>query len=92
MSAELIDLTKGVFPPLVSVTAVRTASFTIYQRAKYVYADFFESMTGESPLSIANAANRYPNLSTVTCFGLAGATAGSLVTVVACKYQTAEGI
>ena len=50
-----------------------------------MYADYFERATGESPLSIANAAHRYPNLSTIACFGLAGATAGSVVTVLACK-------
>ncbi|GAM82856.1 hypothetical protein ANO11243_008420 [Dothideomycetidae sp. 11243] len=56
---------RGVLPPLVSVTAVRTVSFSIYQRAKYIY----------------------PNMSTITCFGLAGATAGSIVTVLACPFE-----
>ncbi|KAF2155640.1 mitochondrial carrier [Myriangium duriaei CBS 260.36] len=78
---------RGVLPPLISVTAVRTASFSIYQRAKYMYAGYFERITGESPLSIANADHRYPNMSTVTCFGLAGATAGSIVTVLACPFE-----
>lgn len=78
---------RGVLPPLVSVTAVRTVSFSIYQRAKYMYAGYFERATGESPLSIANAAHRYPNMSTITCFGLAGATAGSIVTVLACPFE-----
>lgn len=50
-----------------------------------MYADYFEHLTGESPLSIANATGRYPNAATILCFGLAGATAGSVVTVLACK-------
>ena len=67
------------------MTVVRTLSFTLYQKAKYRYSAIFKSITGESPLDIANAVGRYPNFSTVACFGLAGATTGSLVTVIACK-------
>ncbi|KAF4551732.1 putative mitochondrial carrier protein 14 [Elsinoe fawcettii] len=78
---------RGVLPPLVSVTAVRTASFSIYQKAKYKYAGYFEKITGESPLDIANAPGRYPTLSTMLCFGAAGATAGSIVTVLACPFE-----
>ncbi|KAG8631346.1 hypothetical protein KVT40_000486 [Elsinoe batatas] len=78
---------RGVLPPLVSVTAVRTASFSIYQMAKYKYAGYFERVTGESPLAIANAPGRYPTASTMLCFGAAGATAGSIVTVLACPFE-----
>lgn len=78
------DHLTGVLPPLLSVTAVRTSSFSIYQSAKYKYAKHFENITGESPLDVANARGRYPTMSTILCFGAAGATAGSIVTVLAC--------
>ena len=81
----------GVLPPLLSVTAVRTASFTIYQAAKYKYAASIEKITGENALDIANAANRGPCLSTILCFGLSGATAGSIVTILACEREQERG-
>jgi len=78
---------RGIGPPMASVTAVRTMSFTIYQQSKYFYSDKIERFTGESPLDIANAANRMPTVWTMLCFASAGATAGSIVTVVACPFE-----
>lgn len=79
---------RGVLPPLVSVTLVRTASFSIYQMAKYQYSAWIETnMTGESPLAIANEKDRYPTWSTAACFGLSGATTGGIISVIASPFE-----
>lgn len=77
---------RGVTAPMASVTLVRTISFSVYQQSKYTYADWFERNVGYNPLVHVNTPGTYPTLSTVACFGAAGATAGSFITVVACKW------
>ncbi|KAF2101045.1 mitochondrial carrier [Rhizodiscina lignyota] len=78
---------RGVWSPLLSITLVRTVSFSIYQRAKYTYDDWIHKATGKSPLVIANTQGAYPTLSTITCFGAAGATAGATITAIACPFE-----
>ncbi|KAI5360076.1 Putative mitochondrial carrier protein [Septoria linicola] len=78
---------RGVTPPLISVTVVRTISFSLYQKAKYAYDAAIHEMTGESPLVIANAPGSYPTLSTMACFGAAGATAGAVITTISCPFE-----
>ena len=78
---------RGVGPPLISVTLVRTISFSVYQRAKYAYDRSLTRMTGQSPLVHANAPGSYPSLLTVTCFGAAGATAGAVITTLSCPFE-----
>lgn len=78
---------RGVGPPLISVTVVRTISFSLYQRAKYAYDKTITQITGSSPLVIANAPGSYPTLSTVACFGAAGGTAGAIITVISCPFE-----
>lgn len=72
---------------MLSITFVRIWSFTIYQKAKYTYSGGFERVFGEAPLDVANAIGRYPNLLTMSCFALAGATSGSIVSAIACKSR-----
>jgi hypothetical protein len=74
----------GVWSPLASITLVRTVSFSIYQRSKYAIDDWIYQATGSSPLVIANTRGAYPTLSTIACFGLAGAGAGATITAIAC--------
>ena len=75
----------GALAPLASVTAVRTVSFSIYQKAKYKYSATIGQVTGlEEPLVVVNKPGSVPTLPTAACFFAAGATAGSLITVVAC--------
>ncbi len=74
----------GVLAPLVSITIVRTVSFSIYQKAKYSYDDWIMRATGESPLLHANTPHAWPSLSTIACFGAAGATSGALITAISC--------
>jgi hypothetical protein len=78
---------RGVGPPLLSVTIVRTISFSLYQRAKYAYDKSIQSVTGESPLAIANAHGSYPTIATMACFGAAGATAGAVITTISCPFE-----
>ena len=78
---------RGVGPPMISVTVVRTISFSLYQKAKYAYDRFVTDMTGKSPLVIANAPGSYPTLLTMSCFGAAGATAGAVITTISCPFE-----
>ncbi|KAF1970512.1 mitochondrial carrier [Bimuria novae-zelandiae CBS 107.79] len=78
---------RGVWSPLASITLVRTVSFSIYQRSKYAIDDWIYRATGSSPLAIANTRDALPTLSTITCFGLSGATAGAAITAIACPFE-----
>jgi len=78
---------RGVTAPMASVTLVRTVSFSVYQRSKYIYADWFKRNFGVDPLVHVNTPGNYPTFSTVACFGAAGATAGSFITLVACPFE-----
>ena len=78
---------RGVLAPLLSITLVRTVSFSIYQKAKYTYDDWIHKATGVSPLEHANTAGAMPNLFTVACFGAAGATSGSVITALSCPFE-----
>ncbi|KAF2801113.1 mitochondrial carrier [Melanomma pulvis-pyrius CBS 109.77] len=78
---------RGVWSPLASITLVRTVSFSIYQRSKYALDDWIYQATGSSPLVIANTRDATPTLSTIACFGLAGATAGAAITAIACPFE-----
>ncbi|ORY64389.1 integral membrane ornithine transporter of mitochondria [Pseudomassariella vexata] len=78
---------RGVTAPLASVTLVRTVSFSIYQRSKYIYSDWMGKNLGFCPLEHVNKNGAYPNLGTMACFGAAGATAGSGITFIACPFE-----
>ncbi|KAK3071202.1 hypothetical protein LTR53_009052 [Teratosphaeriaceae sp. CCFEE 6253] len=78
---------RGVGPPLISVTTVRTISFSIYQKTKYFLDRSITKLTGHSPLVIANAPGSYPNLYTFACFGGAGAVSGAVITTLSCPFE-----
>ena len=78
---------RGVGAPLISVTTVRTISFSIYQKVKYAIDKSMKEATGKSPLAIANAPNSYPNLYTLVCFGTAGACSGAIITTLSCPFE-----
>ncbi|EFW98907.1 mitochondrial carrier protein [Grosmannia clavigera kw1407] len=78
---------RGVTAPMASVTIVRTISFSIYQRAKYVYGDWIRRNVGYDVHGHVSQAGSYPSLWTVACFGAAGATAGSCITAIACPFE-----
>jgi hypothetical protein len=70
---------------MASITLVRTVSFSIYQRSKYVYCDWVKRNFGFDVMGHVSSRGTYPNLWTIATFGTAGATAGSCITVIACK-------
>jgi hypothetical protein len=74
----------GVGTPMLSVTLVRTISFSLYQRSKHVVDYYMTRMTGQSPLKLANQKGQYPTLSTIACFSGAGACAGAVITFISC--------
>lgn len=63
-------------------------SFSIYQNAKYKYSAAIGRMTGnDEPLLVVNRPGSTPTFGTVICFAAAGATAGGIITAVACERQ-----
>jgi len=78
---------RGVAAPMASITLVRTVSFSIYQRSKYVYSDWVKRNFGFDVMAHVAANGSYPNLWTISTFGAAGATAGSCITVIACPFE-----
>ena len=77
---------RGVTAPMASITLVRTVSFSIYQRSKYVYCDWVKRRFGVDVMAHVSSTGSYPNAWSVATFGAAGATAGSCITVIACKF------
>ncbi|KAK2598113.1 hypothetical protein QQS21_005744 [Conoideocrella luteorostrata] len=84
---HLAGFFRGVMAPMASITLVRTVSFSIYQRAKHVYAGWVKKNMGYDILRHVNKPGTYPNLYSVACFGAAGATAGSIITFIACPFE-----
>jgi len=78
---------RGVTAPMASITLVRTVSFSIYQRSKYVYCDWVKRNFGVDVMSHVSARGSYPNFWSVATFGAAGATAGSCITLIACPFE-----
>ena len=72
---------------MASVTLVRTVSFSIYQRAKHHYSDWIKRNFGFDIARHVNKTGTYPNIYSVSCFGAAGATAGSIITFLACPFE-----
>lgn len=72
---------------MASITLVRTVSFSIYQRAKYVYSGWVKENLGYDIIRHVNTPGTYPNLYSIACFGAAGATAGSAITFLACPFE-----
>lgn len=72
---------------MASVTLVRTVSFSIYQRAKHNYSDWVKRNFGFDISAHVNKPGTYPNMYSVGCFSAAGATAGSMITFIACPFE-----
>ncbi len=91
-TASLLTLLHcpGVTAPIASITLVRTVSFSIYQRSKYVYADWLKRNLGVDVVANMNKRGTYPDLWSVACFGAAGATAGSGITLLACEILSSS--
>lgn len=79
---------RGALAPVFSVTAVRMTSFSIYQKAKYKYSAAIGKATGsDEPLIVVNRPGSIPTPATMLCFGAAGATAGSIITLLSCPFE-----
>ncbi|KAL1841037.1 hypothetical protein VTJ49DRAFT_7468 [Mycothermus thermophilus] len=78
---------RGVTAPMASITLVRTVSFSIYQRSKYVYCDWIKRHFGVDVMAHVTSPGTYPNAWSIATFGAAGATAGSCITVIACPFE-----
>ncbi|KAK0634799.1 mitochondrial carrier domain-containing protein [Bombardia bombarda] len=78
---------RGVAAPMVSITLVRTVSFSIYQRSKYVYCDWVKRNFGFDVMGHVSGKGSFPNFWTIATFGAAGATAGSCITLIACPFE-----
>ncbi|SPQ27613.1 492a95f5-a562-4e36-9aec-595c4dd8e970 [Thermothielavioides terrestris] len=76
-----------VTAPMASITLVRTVSFSIYQRSKYVYCDWVKRNFGYDVMAHVTRSGSYPNLWSVATFGAAGATAGCCITAIACPFE-----
>lgn len=63
---------------------MRVTGFSVYQRAKHSVSGAIENLTGSSPLSVYHAPGSLPSLSSVTCFSMAGMTAGFCSAPIAC--------
>lgn len=72
---------------MASITLVRTVSFSIYQRSKYAYSAWLKKNLGIDVMGHINKRGAWPNLSSIACFGAAGATAGSCITLIACELS-----
>ena len=73
---------------MASIAFVRTVSFSIYQKAKYKFSAAIGQATGgDEPLVVVNKPGSIPTIQTVACFGAAGATAGALITGIACELS-----
>ncbi|KAH8907321.1 integral membrane ornithine transporter of mitochondria [Coniochaeta sp. PMI_546] len=81
---------RGVTAPMLSVTLVRTVSFSIYQRSKHTYCNWLKKNMGVDVLGHVNSPGSYPNLWSVATFGAAGATAGSCITLIACPFELSK--
>ncbi|KAE8390572.1 mitochondrial carrier [Aspergillus alliaceus] len=82
----------GALPPLASVTAVRVVNFSTYNAAKHRISDFFERMTGQSPLAMYNQPGSSPTVSTFVTFTTAGLFAGLITSPLACPFELAKNV
>jgi solute carrier family 25 carnitine/acylcarnitine transporter 20/29 len=68
--------------PLISVTVVRTVSFSLYSKSKQLYANTFRTAFGDRYFSAPDQPTK--PLNPIYWF-LSGATAGGCITFIACE-------
>jgi hypothetical protein len=71
--------------PLVTASATRVLTMHFYQKGKYFMDDQMTQWTGKSPLAHCNNVAAQPNWETIGCFTAAGAFAGAMGTLMACR-------
>lgn len=68
-----------------SVTAVRTLSFTVYSRAEQGVAAIIKGITGIDPLKGGDKSGGVPSAAGVLTFFVAGGVSGLVTSPIACK-------
>jgi hypothetical protein len=81
-SSNILSGNIGSLAPLVSVTVVRTISFSIYSKSKSLYAGMLKPVFGDKLISTPHAP--FMPLNPMYWF-MSGATAGGLITFIACE-------
>ncbi|PHH81367.1 hypothetical protein CDD82_937 [Ophiocordyceps australis] len=89
-SEKLAGFFRGSAAPMASITVVRTVSFSVYQRARDFYSGCIKQRFGFDVQQHLDRPGKYPNLYTIACFGAAGASAGSAISVVACPFELSK--
>jgi solute carrier family 25 carnitine/acylcarnitine transporter 20/29 len=88
-----VHFLAAVWIPTLTITASRTTSFTIYQKAKYSFSAAIGRATGGAePLVIVNKPGSTPTPATIVCFAAAGCTAGSLTGLFSCMFWYKQSI
>jgi Mitochondrial carrier protein len=76
--------------PLASIAFVRTASVSIYSKSMRLYSGMIKKNFGFDVSEHLSKKGSLPNFWSVACCGVAGATAGSAITFVACPFELAK--
>lgn len=71
---------------MISITCVRTFSLSIYNRSRASYSRFLKDRFGIDVVAQIRKKGGYPTFWTLATTGAAGATAGSLITMLACEF------
>lgn len=72
---------------MATISLARTVSISLFSRSKVFYSNMIYRQSGFDPMAHVTTQGTYPNLYTLACFGLAGATAGTAISVVACPFE-----
>lgn len=89
MLTSVLMQMSGLLMPLIAVTFVRSISFTTYNNTKLMYSAWMDKHFGVNPVKHLSTPGNLPNVGTLLCSSSAGATAGLLISTVACQSQTA---
>ena len=76
----------GVTIPLVSTSAVRTISMSVYTGSRKIYADAVKRNFGYDVIKSLDTVGAYPCFTSAAVIGAAGMTAGGSVSLFACEY------
>lgn len=85
--AVLMRDVVGSMMPLISVTAVRTISFSLYSKSKLFYASTFQKAFGDRYVSMPNQPVKPFN---PVYWFLSGATSGAFITFIACEFRLVQ--
>jgi len=76
----------GVTIPLISTSAVRTISMSVYNRSRKAYAAYLLRHHNIDVMKCIDTPGAYPSFASAAVVGAAGMGAGGTVSLIACKY------